>query len=155
MKKAEEILEKHGVIDLKLARALDCKVSIGYSTLIAAMQEYRNQQVSDEKVEEICIVCDELICEKEFCADCGLNRAEDRLGILHPVSNEQDKWVKCTDRLPEPNKNVLGVFATGKYKATEIVKLLSDGSGWDLGSRLFVIPSAVTHWQELPTPPQI
>ena len=101
VRSAEEVLKKHtghahGLMDKTTIDAMNEWAEI-------KLQEYRNQPVSDEKVEEL--------AEKKFPyvtieddkqKEIWYNRNQDRNRSIfiegyttrRPVSNEQDKWVK-------------------------------------------------------------
>lgn len=67
-------------------------------------------------------------------------RAEYYVQALEAFTNVE--WVKCSDRMPEHNQQVL--TWNGQYKATDLC--LS-------GRFLCIKPNLVTHWMPLPEAP--
>lgn len=72
--------------------------------------------------------------------------------ILEPV--EENKWIKCSDRMPEEDKEVLFVRKTwGKNKEIYIGVFDSKMKWWQAGSGV-IKNEYVTHWMPLPEPPE-
>ena len=61
-----------------------------------------------------------------------------------------DKWIKCSERLPEPGRRVL--VYSDYWSSEPFIAKLEDGEwvGWNILSK----PASVTHWQPLPAPPE-
>lgn len=69
--------------------------------------------------------------------------------ILEPV--EENKWIKCSDRMPEEDKEVLFVRKTwGKNKEIYIGVFDSKMKWWQAGSGV-IKNEYVTHWMPLPS----
>lgn len=64
------------------------------------------------------------------------------LFTIPPVPSAPDGWIKCSDRMPEHNQQVL--TWNGQYKASDLC--LS-------GRFLCLKPDLVTHWMPLPAAP--
>lgn len=65
-------------------------------------------------------------------------------------------WIKCTDRLPEPGKEVI-IYITMKnftgYPKVHIGWTSDYVSGWECPDNFCLENYEVSHWMELPNPP--
>ena len=70
--------------------------------------------------------------------------------ILHLIryAPAVNRWIPCSERLPEEDVSVLCYMQIG-----EIVVMEYGGDGWHCGVTRYN-PRAVTHWMSLPEPPE-
>lgn len=106
----------------------------------------------------------------------GMVRVRDRLVACYGISSkevktvlsvidtlrrlqaiEQDGWIKCSERLPKPDKDDIAVLVEivrgekrsyGYYAHQKWVDLITESGGWDVGI------TDVTHWRPLPPLPR-
>lgn len=70
----------------------------------------------------------------------------------------ESKWIRCVDRLPEPETDVL-VYYPRWYNdvlsesGIVVAKLMSDGLAWDICGEFNPGLKAITHWMPLPDRP--
>lgn len=65
------------------------------------------------------------------------------------------RWISCDDRLPEIDNDVIVYYSFWKDNPIQIAHLQCDLLFWETSDGEFNLPAiAVTHWMQLPEPPE-
>jgi hypothetical protein len=70
------------------------------------------------------------------------------------MTNEQSKWIKCSDIMPEVNRNVLGYYRYGRVQEVYLHETFSKKIKRFRAAGDLNINGTITHWQPLPEPPE-
>lgn len=75
--------------------------------------------------------------------------------IIEFVKREPDDWIKCSEKMPENNKNVLVVIKEDGYTDICVGETYGEGN-WMINGEQWYEKSdpAITHWMPLPKLPK-
>lgn len=63
---------------------------------------------------------------------------------------KQVRWIPCSERMPEVCKDTSYLAYIPRFGAVDIADYRPDVDGWTFNG----LPITVTHWRELPGPPE-
>lgn len=100
-------------------------------------------------------------CNGVWCRACehrdDMDFIEDAPTIdAQPVKRgEMSEWIRCSERMPEANEDVLVVINPGDYQSIHIGYMYNEGD-WMIDGEFWYEEGdpSITHWMPLPEPPK-
>ncbi|EFC2635044.1 DUF551 domain-containing protein [Escherichia coli] len=144
MRQALAWLEGHSCSDDRLGKA-DNQPASGNQ---AAESNRGNEWTGNPDIDNAIIMLDRI----DTLENCDDDRIEAVKAVLRRLAGNYpvipDGWIPVSERMPEPYEYVL---VTDGFDGCEVMRVNTDGY-WGPAKSLY--PGSITHWMQLPEPPQ-